>query len=224
MPFQRDEIADREKAWPLKPEGTLRRPAVVRVEQRRIHSVTQNANPVGADSELDQTALQPAGHRNQTIRVLRCPADPSARHRVLRNDVKVAASGGYTDRAIERASEQNGSDAVRIKIMGIDQIEVAALADLPAQKRQERGTKGERRCAHADPGKYRIARMLDLQAMAGLLPRHSPKHGISSEHRGGERKPGAGRDHTGADGAARDKFPQTRLDENPVLGLQQIWI
>ena len=71
---------------------------------------------------------------------------------MLCDEVEIAASGGDNDRAIEGASEQNGSDAVRIKIVGIDQIEVVAVADLPAQKRQHRGAKGERRCAHSDPG------------------------------------------------------------------------
>jgi hypothetical protein len=66
--------------------------------------------------------------------------------------------------------------------------------------------------------------MLDLQPVAGLLPRHLRKHGISSEPRRCEREPRAGCDNTGADDAARNEFPQTRLDENPVLGLQQVWI
>jgi hypothetical protein len=66
--------------------------------------------------------------------------------------------------------------------------------------------------------------MVDMQPVAGLLARHSRKRGVSSEPRRGEREPRAGRDNTGRDDAARNKFPQTRLDENPVLGLQQVWI
>ena len=147
-----------------------------------------------------------------------------ARHRVPRDDVEIAASGGDSDGAIEGASEQNGADAVRIKIMRIDQIEIVAIADLPAQNRQDCGAKGKRRRTHPDPGNYRIARMLDLQPVAGLFPRHSRKHGISSEPRRREREPRAGRDNTGRNDAARNEFPQPRLDENPVLGLQQVWI
>jgi hypothetical protein len=143
---------------------------------------------------------------------------------VLCDDIEIAASGSDNDRAIEGASEQYGADAVRIKIMGIDQIEVVTVANLPAQKRQHRGAKGKRRCAHPDPGEYGIARMLDVQPVAGLLARHSRKHGISPEPSRREREPGAGRHNTGADAAARDEFPQARLDENPVLGLQQVWI
>ena len=108
--------------------------------------------------------------------------------------------------------------------MGIDQIEVVTITDLPAQKRQHRGAKGERRCAHPDPGEYGIARMLDVQPMAGLLTRHSRKHGISSKPSRREREPRTGRHNPGADDAARNEFPQARLDENPVLGLQQVWI
>ena len=143
---------------------------------------------------------------------------------MLGDDVEIAASRGNNDGAIEGASEQNCADAVGIKIMGIDQIEVAAIADLPAQKRQDRGAKGERRCAHSDPGQYGIARVLDVQPLAGLLGRHPGKHAIPPEPLGPEREPWTGRDNTGADNAARNKFPQARLDENPVLGLQQVWI
>lgn len=224
MPLQRDQVAHREKGRPREAEGSPYRLTALGAEQRQIHSVAQNANPVGADAEFDQPAFQPARHRNQTIRVPRCPADPSTRHCVLCDDVEIAASGGDTDRAMEGASEQNGGDAVWIKIVGIDQIEIMAIADLSAQKRQDCGAKGERRRAHSDPGKYRAAWMLDMQAVTGLLARQSRKHGISSESRRAEREPRAGRDNPGADNAARNEFPQTRLDENPVLGLQQVWI
>jgi hypothetical protein len=143
---------------------------------------------------------------------------------VLCDNVEIAASGSDNDRAIEGASEQNGRDAVWIKIVSVDQIEVVATTHLSAQKRQQRGAKGERRCAHSDPGQYGIARMLDMQPVAGLLARHARKHGIPPKPGRREREPGARRDNTGADDAARNEFPQTRFDENPVLGLQQVWI
>jgi hypothetical protein len=99
-----------------------------------------------------------------------------------------------------------------------------ASADLPAQKRQDCSPKRERRYAHSDPGKYWIARMLDIQSMVALLTRYSRKDAIPPEPSRREREPGAGRDDTGADSAARNEFPQTRLDKNPVLGLQQVGI
>ena len=151
------------------------------------------------------------------------PLNPPAREQMPGDYIEIAASGGDNDRAIEDASEQNGRDAVRIKIVGIDQIEVMAVPDLPAQKRQDCGVKGEWSYAHAEPGEHGIPRMLDLQPVAGLLARHSRKHGIPPEPGRREREPGAGCDDTGADGAARNEFPQTRFDENPVLGLQQAW-
>jgi hypothetical protein len=66
--------------------------------------------------------------------------------------------------------------------------------------------------------------MLDTQTVAGFLARDPGKHGIPPEPSRREREPRAGRDYTGADSAARSEFPQTRLDKNPVLGLQQVWI
>ena len=224
MPLQCDQVGDREKARSRETEGTSRRPAVARLEQRQIHPIAQHANPVGGDPELDQSLLQPAGDRSQTVGVSRRPADPIPRHRVLGDDIEIAASRGNNDGAIEGASEQNCTDAVGIKIMGIDQIEVAAILDLPAQKRQDRGAKGERRYAHSDPGQYGIARVRDVQPLAGLLGWHPGKHAIPPEPLGLEREPWTGRDNTRADDAARNKFPQTRFDENPMLGLQQVWI
>jgi hypothetical protein len=138
--------------------------------------------------------------------------------------IEIAASGSDNNRAIEGASQQNGRDAVRIKIVGIDQIEVMAVPDLPAQERQDHGVKGERSYAHSEPGEYGIARMLDLQSVAGFLARHPGKHGIPPEPSRREREPRAGCDNASADDAARNQFSQTSLDENPVLGLQQVWI
>ena len=143
---------------------------------------------------------------------------------MLCDEVEIAASGGDDDRAIEGASEQNGRDAVRIKIVCIDQIEVTAVPVVSAQKRQHRGAKGERSDIRPDPGQYGIARMLDMQPVAGLLARHSRKHGIPPEPSRGEWEPRAGCDNASADDAARNQFSQTSLDENPVLGLQQVWI
>ena len=143
---------------------------------------------------------------------------------MLCDDIEIAPPGGDDDGAIEGASEQNSSDAVRIKIVRIDQIEVVATTNLPAQKRQQRGAQRKRRRVHSEPGQYGVARMLDVQPVAGLRARHSRKYGIPPEPPGREREPGARRDNTGADDAARNEFPQTSLDENPVLGLQQVWI
>ena len=153
-----------------------------------------------------------------------CPLNPPAREQMPRDYIEIATARGHDDGTIEGACEQNSSDAVRIKIVGIDQIEVAAVPDLPAQKRQYRGAKGERRYAHSDPGQYRIARMLDVQPVAGFLARKPGKHGIPPEPIRREWEPGGGRDNAGAEDAARNEFPQTRLDKNPVLGLQQVGI
>ena len=143
---------------------------------------------------------------------------------MLCDEVEIAASGGDDDRAIEGASEQNSRDAVRIKIMCIDQIEVTAVPVVPAQKRQHRGAKGERSDVRPDPGQYGIARMLDTQPVAALLARHSRKHRIPSEPSRLEWEPRTGCDNASANDAARNQFSQTSLDENPVLGLQQVWI
>src|SRR5207302_4333426 len=87
----------------------------------------------------------------QAVRMPGPPLNPPVREQMPGDYIEIAASGGDNDRAIEGASEQNGRDAVRIKIVGIDQIEVMAVPDLPAQKRQDCGVKGERSYAHSRP-------------------------------------------------------------------------
>ena len=64
MLLQRHQVADCEKARPPQAEGSAHHLTVMEAEQRQVHSVAQNANPVGADAEFDEPALQPARHRD----------------------------------------------------------------------------------------------------------------------------------------------------------------
>ena len=105
--------------------------------------------------------------------------------------------------------------------MRVDQIEILAVADLPAQEWQDGGSKGERCPAHSDLGQQQITRMVDMQRVAGLLARDSGKDRIAAEPRGPEWKPRTGRHDPSADGGAFNQFSEARLDKNPVLGLRR---
>ena len=109
-----------------------------------------------------------------------------------RDDIEVATSGGDDNRAPEDAPEQDCSRPVRVEIVRVDQVEIATVDDLPAQQRQDRGKQAKRRRAHPDLGQNRIARMVDVQPVAGLFHRDAGKQRVSSEPRRGKRKPWAG--------------------------------
>jgi len=137
-----------------------------------------------------------------------------------RDNIEIAATRGNDDRAAEGAPEQDGRGPIRVEIMGIDQIEIAAVEDLPAQKWQDRAKQSKRCRAHSDFGQHRIARMIDMQPATDLLPRDPSKNRISPKPPRGKRKPWAGRHHAGLDRAARDQVSQARFDKYPMLGLR----
>ncbi len=152
MALQGDQVADREKGGAGQAQGLPSRRAVAGAEEREVHPVAQDSHTLGADPELDQSLLQPVRHRDQAIRPLRRPAHPAARPGIAGDQIEIAAAGGDHHRTAQRTAEQHGSYPIRIKIMGIDQIELLPLAQLPAKKRQNGGIQYERRHIHADPG------------------------------------------------------------------------
>ncbi len=95
---------------------------------------------------------QPGRHRDQPSRLRRRPADPTPRHLVVGDQIEIAAARGDDDRPAQRMPEHHRRDPVRVEIMRVDQIEIPARGDLPAQTRQHGGEQGERRGAHADLG------------------------------------------------------------------------
>ena len=137
-----------------------------------------------------------------------------------RDDIEIAATRGNDDRAAEGAAEQHGCGPIRVEIMGIDQIEIAAIEDLPAQKSQDRAKQSKRRHAHSDFRQHRIARMIDMQLVPDLLPRDPSKNRISSIRRRGKRKPWAGRHYAGLDRTTCDQVSQACFDKYPMLGLR----
>ncbi len=187
-------------------------------ETREIDAVAQYPDPLRRGPERHQPVSQAARHRDEPGRMRRRPANPAPRYGVVGDQIEVAAACGDDHRPAERAAEQHRGNPVRVEIMGVDQIEVAARANLPAQPRQHRGEEGQWRRAHADLGQQRIARVIDVQPVPHFLRRHPGQHRIAAEARRRERKPRTRSDDPGLDLAAFDQLSQPRLDKNPVLG------
>ena len=206
MALQPDQIADGEKRRPGQPESPSRCVAVGRPEKRGIDSIAQHVHTLFGDPEIDQPPFQPSRHRDQPIGMPCRPANPAPRNSMFGDDIEIAAPGGYDNWAPKGASEQHRSDAVRIEIMRVDQIEIPSAAELPAQNRQNGGEKGEWRRAHADLRQLRIARIIDMQPISDLLAWMPGKERISAESWGRERKPRTGRHDAGS---RRRRFPPT---------------
>ena len=102
--------------------------------------------------------------------------------------------------------------------MRVDQIEVPPPAELSAQNRQKSGKNGERRDAHADLRQLRIARIIDMQSISGLLAWLPGEERVAAEPSRCERKPWTGRHDPSPDYAALYQLSQAGFDENPVLG------
>ena len=218
MALQPDEIADGEKRWSGQAKSPSRSVAVGRPEEGGIDSIAQHVHTLFGDPEIGQPLFQPSRHRDQPIGMPCRPADPASRNRIFRDDVEIAAPGGDDNWASKGASEQHRSDAVRIEIMRVDQIEIPSAAELPAQNRQNSGEKGEWRRAHADLRQLRIARIIDMQSISDLFAWLPGKERIVAESWGRERKPRTGRHDAGSDGAAFRQLSQPGFDEDPVLG------
>jgi len=167
--LQGDEIADSEKDRLGKAESPPRRVTVNRAEKLEIDPIPQHVHALGRNPESYQPSLQTAGHRDQTVRASRGPANPPARDDIFGDDIQIAAAGGEDDWAGESAPEQHRSDAIRVEIVRIDQIEIPPPAELPAENRKDGTKKGERRHAHPDFRHLRITRMIDMQPVSDLL-------------------------------------------------------
>ena len=156
----------------------------------------------GATQSRASRSAESARHRHKAGRARRRPAHPASRQRIVGNDVEVAAARGHHHRTPKRAAEQHRGHTVGIEVMRVDQVEIGALANLPAQLRQHRAGERQRRRGHADLGQQRIARMIDQKPMANFSARHPSVSRIPAETPGCEWKPRHRRHDSGFDGTA----------------------
>ena len=207
---------------PGKAEAAARRGPVAGAELREIDAVAQHPHPLRRDAKREEPVAEPARHGDEPLRVRRGPPDPAPRHPMLGDQVEIAAARGHHHRPAEGASQQHRGDPVGIEIMGVDQVEIAAQGDLPAQPRQACGEEGQGRRAHADLGDEQIARMLDVEPVPGLRARHPGHRRIGPEPLRGKREPRTGGDDSRLDPAAFDQLAQARLDKDAVLRAHSI--
>jgi hypothetical protein len=135
MAFQRHEIPNSEKSRAGEAKSASRHDAIGRSEKYEIDTIAQHSHAFLDDPEGNQPLFQPAGHCDQSIRQPGRPADPPPRDRAFRDEIEVAAPGGDADRPTECMSKKYRRDAVRIKIMGVDQIKVPSAAELSTKNR-----------------------------------------------------------------------------------------
>jgi hypothetical protein len=108
--------------------------------------------------------------------------------------------------------------------MGVDEVEIEALAQDPPEPGQERAVHQPWSRAHPDLRNHGIARVQNLDPVPFLARRRLREGGVAPEHRGTARKPGHGRDDLGRHLAGRHQVAEPVLDEDPVVGLGRVGI
>ena len=115
------------------------RPGGIARDRRRC------ATPAPAPARRRARRAGRSSPRDTATSPLRCAAAQRIQRRgtaMLGDQVEVAAARGHHHRPAEGASQQHRGDPVGIEIMGVDQVEIAARGDLPAQPRQASRRRG----------------------------------------------------------------------------------
>jgi hypothetical protein len=171
------------------------------------------------DAEGDHFVAQRIADRDDGVGPVRGPQDHLARQPVLRQQRDVRAARADHQRLVEVARQHGGGDAVRIKIVGVDQVEVEAFVDQAADRRLGGLRQQQGGDVHADLRQHRITRMADRDPVAHFVARGARHLRIAAEARVGRREPGHRRHHARLDPAAGHQVAQAGLDEDPVSRL-----
>src|SRR5437667_2208398 len=116
---------------------------------------------------------------------------------MLRDQCDVATARRHHNRFSEAPSEQDGGDAGRVEIVSIDEVEVIASLEEPAQCWGARRGEQERGGAHTDLGHQRIVWVQYLDVSMYLAPRRPRPCSVSTKPRMGRREPRDRRHHHG---------------------------
>src|SRR6185312_16912814 len=143
---------------------------------------------------------------------------------MARHQIEVGAARRDGDRFAQSAAEHHGRDAVGKEEMRIDQVEIIAVALDGARRAQRRLVEAEGRQIDAELGNDGVARMLDRDAAADLLPRRLCIGGVAAEKSARAGKPGNRCQHTRFGAAAVEQEAQPCLDEDAVGGLRRVGI
>ena len=133
--FSFDQAADGQQGRTRKPQlcpqgGPIRR----RPKELEVDAVENDVDPLRRHPQVDQHVLERLADRGHRRRMVSGPADQEARHRELRNQVKVRAIGGDDNRLLEDLSQDGCGNAIGIEIERIQYVEVEAAAGQPAQR------------------------------------------------------------------------------------------
>lgn len=144
--------------------------------------------------------------------------DHSARPVVLGDQVDVRSACRDHHRLVERLADHGGGDAIRVEIVGVDEVEIVAVGDQSARSLEAGARQAGRGAVHADLGQQQVARVFDADAVALFVDRYGGVLGILAEARVLEGKPGHGSNYTGFNFTTRQQMTQASLDENAVAG------
>ncbi|KAF1858337.1 hypothetical protein Lal_00014841 [Lupinus albus] len=196
--------------------------AVQRDEALQVDAVAQRHDAVARDAEADHFFAQRLAHRDHAGRVVGGPHELLSRQRELRNQVNVGTAGRDDDGFVEVLAQHHRGDAVRIKIVRVDDVEVIAFIDDASDFFLARLGHQPRRGGHADLRDDEVAGVRDRDVVAGFRCRHLGKGRVVAEARVLRREPGHGRDDLRFDLAAGEQVAQSGFDKDAVAGFDRV--
>ncbi len=210
----RDEMSDGQQRRTPQIVTPTRRPPVARLKQIQVDAITQHADVLRGDADLDETILQGLADADHASRSSRCPSDHAARKRVVGEQIDVRPPRGDDDRLAELGAEEDCRHAIGIEIMCVDQIELESRAEDRVQRSARAEIEKPRCDMHADARNDRVAG----------VERGDPRIArIVTETVVGEGKPRHRGDDPGDDRPGFGQAPQSGLDKDAVRGLDGIW-
>ena len=225
VPLAFDQVADRQqhRAFPVAEPGAQRRAVRGGLEELQIDAVAQYRHALVGDAQLTQVLLQCTGHGHHVRGTARDLEDLASWSWQLRHQIQIGAAPGDDERPGELGGQAHRDDAVGIEVMRIDQVEVVAAVDQPADQRAHSAQHQCRRQLHADLRDHQVARVPDLDAVAPLVAIDAGKLRVFAEHRGTPRKPRHRGHDLGADLRREgQQLAQAVLDEDAVRRLARI--
>ncbi len=125
--FSRDEVADGKQGKDLQTQRLALGRAVYRTKPLQIDAIAQGGDALPIDTKVHHAFAQRLAHRDHGCCALAGPADELARYGMRGDQVDVGSASSDRHRFAEFLRQQDGCNAIRIKIMSVDGIEIMPL-------------------------------------------------------------------------------------------------
>ena len=206
------------------PNALRAAPRSRRIEHGGIDPVAQHDDLRRIDTEVDECLFEAGRHGHHRRRAPGSPQHPPAGAGLTGDQVDIGAARRHDERRLQPLREQRCRDAIRIEVVGIDQVRSPAVVG-PALHVGCTGPGHRARLqADADLGQHHVARIGHLQSTAAdITARRRGRAGVPAEPTRSERKPGHWSNHSGIDLTLAQQMLQPSLNKDAVTRLRRTW-